>query len=294
MTLNQLLYFRTVAAHQHFRQAAAELNISQPSLSRSIASLEEELNIILFERQGRNVRLTKYGRIFLEHAERILQETETALFRMHQLAQDEGHVDIAYVFPLANRYIPHTVRRFLSQDRYKNITFSFHQLHTHQLIEGLKKELFDLVFCSYMENEPNIKFIPIIHQNMTVITPKGHPLCAKDAVSLSELSAYPLIGYDKSSGLGKYTRQIFSSHGITPNFICESPDENAISALVEEDFGIALVADTEAIHKRNIRILPLRDIHLVHTVYLAYLKDHYMIPAVRNFLQFIIKDGTHL
>ena len=112
MTLNQLLYFRTVAAHQHFRQAAAELNISQPSLSRSIASLEEELNIILFERQGRNVRLTKYGRIFLEHAERILHETETALFRMHQLAQDEGHVDIAYVFPLANRYIPHTVRRF--------------------------------------------------------------------------------------------------------------------------------------------------------------------------------------
>ena len=80
MTLNQLLYFRTVAAHQHFRQAAAELNISQPSLSRSIASLEEELNIILFERQGRNVRLTKYGRIFLEHAERILMQvimTET-------------------------------------------------------------------------------------------------------------------------------------------------------------------------------------------------------------------------
>lgn len=99
MTLNQLLYFRTVAAHQHFRQAAAELNISHPSLSRSIASLEEELNIILFERQGRNVRLTKYGRIFLEHAERILQETETALFRMTSLPRMKDTLTSHMSFP---------------------------------------------------------------------------------------------------------------------------------------------------------------------------------------------------
>ena len=52
MTLNQILYFQTVARHQHFRLAAAELSISQPSLSRSIAALEEELGIILFERKG--------------------------------------------------------------------------------------------------------------------------------------------------------------------------------------------------------------------------------------------------
>lgn len=56
--------FQTVARHQHFRLAAAELSISQPSLSRSIAVLEEELGIILFERKGRTVTLTKYGKLF--------------------------------------------------------------------------------------------------------------------------------------------------------------------------------------------------------------------------------------
>ena len=71
MTLNQILYFQTVARHQHFRLAAAELSISQPSLSRSIAALEEELGIILFERKGRTVTLTKYGKLFLEHADRL-------------------------------------------------------------------------------------------------------------------------------------------------------------------------------------------------------------------------------
>ena len=78
MTLNQILYFQTVARHQHFRLAAAELSISQPSLSRSIAVLEEELGIILFERKGRTVTLTKYGKLFLEHADRILDEVRLA------------------------------------------------------------------------------------------------------------------------------------------------------------------------------------------------------------------------
>ena len=62
MTLNQMIYFQTIAKHEHFRLAATELNLSQPSLSRSIATLEDELGVILFERKGRNVALTKSGK----------------------------------------------------------------------------------------------------------------------------------------------------------------------------------------------------------------------------------------
>lgn len=294
MTLNQLLYFQTISKYQHFRKAAEKLNLSQPSLSRSIASLEDELGIVLFERQGRNIRLTKYGRIFLEHTDRILQEVDTATSTMRALAGDEGTVDIAYVFPLAGHYIPHMVRRFLSQKKHENITFNFHQLHTRALIEGLKQEQFDVVFCSYMENEPDIRFIPIINQDMVIITPHGHPLTEKSSVVLADLEEYPLIGYDRTSGLGKYCKGIYSSHGISPKVTCECPDEHAISALVAEDFGIALVADVEDIHEQNVKILPVSDVHLVHTVYLAHMKDQFMIPAVKNFIQFIRKEGTHL
>ena len=74
MTLNQLTYFQKIAELEHFSRAAEELNISQPSLSRSIDTLEQELGLPPFEKQGRNVALTKYGRIFLEHTERILAE----------------------------------------------------------------------------------------------------------------------------------------------------------------------------------------------------------------------------
>lgn len=294
MTLNQLLYFQSVAKNQHFRQAAAELNISQPSLSRSISSLEEELDILLFERAGRNIRLTKYGKIFLEHVARILKEVDLVQERMKQLSGSEGHVDLAYVFPLATSYIPRMVRRFLQKEKNEKITFSFYQRHTADLIAGLKADKFDVILGSYVENEPDIQFVPIINQKMRVITPPGHPLAQKGSAVLADLEQYPLIGYERTSGLGNFTNRLYQSYSLTPNIVCESPDEHSISALVAEDFGIALVADVEQIQTGKVCILPLEDIDLNHTVYLAYKKDHYVISAVKNFIQFIRKEGTHL
>ena len=124
------------------------------------------------------------------------------------------------------------------------------------------------------------------------ITPWDHPLARRGKATLQDLAEYPVIGYDRTSGLGKYTRRLYAIHGLAPDIICESPDENAISALVEEAFGIALVADVEEIHERNVHILKVEDENLVHTVYMAYLKDRYMIPAVKNFIHFIHKEGT--
>lgn len=294
MTLNQLLYFQKVAKCQHFRQAAAELNISQPSLSRSMSLLEEELHIILFERSGRNVKLSKYGGIFLEHVDRIVTEVTLASERMSRLSGNEGHVDIAYVFPLADKYMPHMVRKFLVKEKNANITFSFHQSHTHEMIAGLKADRYDVIFSSYVENEPDIQFVPIINQKMVVITPPAHPLCAIGSVRLEDLEHWPVIGYDRTSGLGQFTNRFYRAHNLTPDIICESPDENAISALVAENFGIALVADVDLIQKRNVSVLPFMDSTLTHTVYLAYKKDHYLISAVKNFIQFIRKEGTHL
>ena len=292
MTLNQLAYFQAVARYQHFRLAAANLNISQPSLSRSISNLEEELGIILFERKGRTVTLTKYGKIFLEHADRILADVALAEKQMKKLSGNSGHVDIAYVFPLAARYIPHMVRRFLGSGNNSQISFSFQQSYTAEMMSGLKEEKYDVVFGSYIENEPGIQFVPILYQEMIVITPLGHPLSRKKELTIRDLEKYPIIGYDKTSGLGRFTNRTYASYGISPEIICESPDENAIASLVAEDFGIALVADVDSLDHFALEKLHLTDVSLRHTVYMAYLKDHYQIPAVRSFISFIKKEGT--
>ena len=126
--------------------------------------LEEELGLMLFEHQGRNVVLTKSGRVFLEHVNRILDEVHIAEHKMKQLAGNGGHIDIAYVFPLANYYIPHTVRSFLDLERNRHVTFNFNQTHTTDMIQGLKSDRHDVIFGSFVPDEPDISFIPILHQ----------------------------------------------------------------------------------------------------------------------------------
>ena len=243
MTLNQLTYFYHAATLQHFNQAAEKANISEPSLSRSIAALEAEFNVILFEKKGRNVQLTKAGNVLLKHATYILNEVQATENKMHQIATDGGHIDIAYVSPLARNYVPRTVRAFLSKSQNKNVIFNFHQDITSKNVEGLKLGNYDLIFGSYAENEPDIEFIPIIQQEMVVILPKNHPSAHLPFVSSEIFVQYPVLSYDRSSGLGKYTHSFFNKHHILPEFICESPDENGIASLVAEGFGIALVAD---------------------------------------------------
>lgn len=130
MTLNQILYFQKVARLENYHQAAEELYISQPSLSRSMAALESELGVALFEKKGRGVTLTKAGKLFLEHADRIAGDCDVAVGKMQELSSDGGKIDIGYIFPLAGHYIPHKVRKFLNQEENKNVVFNFWQNHT--------------------------------------------------------------------------------------------------------------------------------------------------------------------
>ena len=172
MNLNQLYYFQKVAQLQHYHQAAKELNISQPSLSRSIANLEDELGVSLFQKNGRNIELTKYGSIFLEHVNRIIEEIKVAENKMKSLASNSsGHIDIGYVFPLAKSYIPRLVRSFLNQQENHEITFSLSQEITRNLIADLKNEKYDVVFGSLVPDEPEVEFVPVVNQEMVIITP---------------------------------------------------------------------------------------------------------------------------
>ena len=291
MTLSQLEYFQTIAKLQHYRRAAEVLMISQPSLSRSMAALEEELGLVLFEKSGRNVTLTKPGQILLEHADRILSEVRTAEYRMRQFADGDGHIDIAYVFPLAGYYIPHTVRAFLDEKPNQNVTFTFNQSHTAEMIAGLKAGKHDIIFCSHVKNEPDIAFVPVLHQDMVIISPKGHPLSESRTVSYRELTQYPVIGYERFSVFGGFTNQFYKKHNLNVNIICECPDENTIAALVAEQFGIALVANIDALKNAPVKILSLDDIELKHTVYMGYLKERYRIPAVKRFINFIKRQN---
>lgn len=139
MTLNQILYFQKIANLENYHQAAEELYISQPSLSRSMASLENELGVTLFEKEGRGVTLTKAGKMFLEYADRILTDCHIAVGKMREISMNGGKIDIGYVFPLAGHYIPHRVKLFLEQPENQKVVFNFWQNHTPAIAKKVKR-----------------------------------------------------------------------------------------------------------------------------------------------------------
>ena len=288
MTLNQLQYFYQASKTQHFNHAADNLSISQPSLSRAIASLENELGVILFERMGRNVSLTKAGQVFLEQTEKILEDIAVAERKMHQLAASGGEISIAYVFPLSSDFIPSSAREFIQMEENQGITFTFAQGLSAENIDGLKSGKYDVIFGTRDPSEMSIRFVPVMQQNMVVIMPADHELSEKEYIEAEIFKRYPLLTYDRTSGLGKETRTFFRRYGVQPNIICESPDENGIASLVRENFGIALVADIDYTHLKDIVVKPLApEQAFSHTVYMGYLAGKYQIPAVSRYITFI-------
>ena len=293
MTLNQIYYFQTVARYENYRKAAEELYISQPSLSRSIASLESELGVLLFEKNGRGVNLTKGGKLFLEYADRIIDECEIAKNKMKEMASDGGKIDIGYVFPLASHYIPHNVRDFLNKKENKNVTFNFFQNHTSAIAKKVRSGELDVGFGGYIDKE-EFEFFPVLSEEMVLITPKGHELESHKKVSIQELRNYPLIGYDRESWLGNYTKQLYRRLAFAPNIVVECPDEHSIVALVSEDFGIALVPAIEEINENRVNIHRFDDIELMHHTFMFWMRDRYQLPAVERFIEYMKQKAPSL
>ncbi|NCB92012.1 MAG: LysR family transcriptional regulator [Clostridia bacterium] len=287
MNLNQLYYFQTIARLSHFTQAAEELHISQPSLSYAMSSLEKELGTVLFEKQGRNVVLTKYGQLFLTHVERSLEELENGKRQLAKYTSEEqGQIDIGYVYPLAPRYIPRMVRSFIDHPQNKGVNFTFYQGITSTLISGLKSEKYDVIFASRVTEEDDIEFVPLLQHSLSVIVPNNHPLAHLTSIPLKMIEDYPLVVYHKETGLGQLTLKLFELSGLTPNIISVAQNEQALYGLVAEGFGISLAAVIPEISLFDVTAIPVEEAYCKRHIHMAYLKNHFQPPALKRFIKY--------
>lgn len=287
MTLNQLIYFERIARLENYHLAAEELYISQPSLSRSMAMLEQELGVTLFEKKGRGVVLTKAGRILLERADRMIDEYQTTVEQMRQLATGGGKIDVGYVFPLAGHYIPNKAKAFLGREENKNVIFNFWQNHTVAITQKVRAGELDVGFGGWQDRE-ELEYFPIVEQEMVIVTPDNHELCGQERIPVSKLGEYPVIGYDHDSWMGIYTRIFFSKYHVKANISMECSDEYSILALVREGFGITLMPRTDVLDSMDhVETHKIQGMDLMHQIFMFWMKDRYRIPAVDRFIEYM-------
>lgn len=290
MNLNQLYYFKTLAELEHYTKAAERLNISQPTLSHSISSMEKELGAHLFEKQGRNVVLTKYGRIYMFYVENALTQLELGKNQIERLVSEGGgHVGLAYMTSVGANFVPNIIAGFLEDPQNKNISFSCYEGNTKTLLYNLKREKYDLIFCSMIEAESDVEFIPVYEQSLVVIVPEGHPLANKKKVTIQDICPYPLISYTKESGMRRIIDDMFTKAQIMPNILCQFEDVNSMAGLVAANQGLAIVTDGPALDHYHVEKLELDMPYSRRMVYLAYVLNRYLPPAVEKFIAYIIQ-----
>ena len=292
MNLFYLRYFVKLAHVQHYTKAAEQLCITQPSLSHAIAQLENELGVPLFEKNGRNTTLTRFGEEFLTCAEHTLSTLDEGVSSLQRSARGDGLIRLGLLRTLGVEFIPRLASRFLAENPDQDIKFTFHTGVTQQLLDGLAAKKFDLVFCSQPPAELDFTAIPIKKQDLVLITPRNHPLAAQHTVDLAETLPYPQIYFAEGSGLRGVVDRLFLQVGVKPRIAYETEEDHVIAGLVAQGFGIAVVPYMDLLLKLNLKILQISSPSGDQDFFMVNDDSVFMPPVVRNFRQFVLNGGA--
>lgn len=293
MNLSQLQYFKVLAQEEHYTRAAQMLAITQPSLSHAIAQLEQELGTRLFEKKGRNVVLTRYGKMFLPYVEESLKVLDEGVQRVKEVnGSKEGIIHLAYIYTMGSEFTPRIVRKFLDTYPDYNIDFHFTVGTTGEIIEGLKEDKYDIIFSSYQDGEPDIDFKKIGNQKLVLAVPQDHPLSIKDSVDLRDTIEFPQIYFEKGSGLRPVIDQMYEEIGQFPKVAFEMEEDSSMAGLVAQGFGIAVMPDIPILKSLGVKTLDIYNPSYERAVYLATLKKRYLSPVAKAFIRFVCEETS--
>lgn len=287
MEWSQLQYFQTVARLQHFTRASEILRISQPALSRAIARLEEELGVPLFERQGRNVFLNRYGQIFVKRVNNAMNEIfEGQLEIQHLVDPFNGSVSLGFLHSLGSNIVPDLLRLFNKNS--PNIKFQLYQNTKSWLLDKLEAAEIDLCICSYPVSRAGIEWIQLLTEELFVIVPREHKLSTRSDIKLKELAQEPFITFRKELTLGEIPDRLFREAGFTPNVTFEGEEEGTITGLVAANLGVALIPYHKGLDMTGIVQLRVSEPICQRVIGIAWVKGRYLSPAAKCFKQFVL------
>ena len=294
MNLYHLRYFIELVHTRHYTRAASRLGITQPSLSHAISQLESELGVPLFERNGRNTSLTRFGEEFLVYAEKSLNILDNGIESLQHSARGNGLIRLGFLRPLGVEFIPTLAAGFLQTHPELDIEFTFHTGSTAFLLDGLIAKDYDLVFSSQASTEYKEYHLiseAVAYQDLVVIVPKNHPLADRGSVSLEETLPYPYIYFAKGAGLRTDINELFQLLGKKPSIAYEVAEDQVVAGLTARGFGIAIVPYMDLLLRLDVQILNITYPVCKRKIYMTHTDNFYLSPAVRLFQEYVTKQN---
>src|SRR2546428_319294 len=197
--LHQLRYFVAVAEERHFTKAARGLRVAQPSVSRAIRVLEEELGTPLFHRMTGNVALTPAGETLLPWARRVLADVDGATGEVRELADlRRGRLAVGATPSLTITLLPPALAKF--HTAYPGIDLVLHEAGSRDLVHELEQGALDVALVILPVSHETLETSPLLREELVVAIAPDHPLASRRTIPIADLKGVPLVmfrdGYD--------------------------------------------------------------------------------------------------
>lgn len=285
--LVHLRCFVAVAEELHFGRAAARLNMSQPPLSRHIQVLEHLLQVKLFNRSSRTVKLTASGIAFLPEARRIVHMSDNALVTARAAAEgQQGMVTIGFTAASLYRFVPSLIARLTEQ--LPAVQLLLKESVSGDLVDGLQASGLDFALLRPPLGRSDFRYRRVAHERLVICSPSSVPPAERPR-RLADFEGRPFVMYapDKARYFHQLVSGLFTSTGTQPKVTQQLVQIHSILIMVAAGHGFALVPETASLLRPvGVEFSALEDIGPVVELHAAW-REEYSNPALTSVLRIL-------
>jgi LysR family cyn operon transcriptional activator len=288
MELRQLNYFIKAAEMLHFTEAAAASFVTQSTLSQQIKQLEEELGMLLFDRVGKQVRLTEAGNVFLVHARQIqldVRKSKEAVFELNNLVIGDLRIGVTYAF--SSMLLP-ALQPF--SGKYPGIRIVVEYGTAGELEHKLKLAELDVILAFHDQTDNvGLEMQPLYASRIMMVVSKAHPLAGLKKISLTELGKVALILPSKGFSSRDLLDELFSKAKIVPNIKIEMNDVHSLLSLVDEGNWATIINEKAILTWDTLLAIPISGKEYYKQAFILWQKGVYKKKSATLFIEELIR-----
>jgi DNA-binding transcriptional LysR family regulator len=241
MDIRHLKYFSEVAKHLSFSKAASTLHISQPSLSKTIKSIEEELGVPLFYRSSKQLELTDAGKAVLVNAKHVLDAFRNLTSELTDIMElKKGEIRIGIPPIMGAAFFSTLISHFMEVFPLVEITLT--EVGSKIIKERVEEGSLDIgLICSLPVQSDSFEMIELLKDPLMAVVNKDNPLASLKEIQFSDLKDEAFILYRNDFSLHDRIIEECSRHNFYPNVVCESSQKDFMIEMVVANLGVTLL-----------------------------------------------------
>ena len=287
MDILHLTYFIEVAKQLSFTKAARELHVSQPSISKMVRNLEDELKVTLLDRSARRVKLTDAGQALYERGLKIVDSLKNVTADLDDLTSGrKGNICIGIPPMVETSFFAIAIGEY--KKKYPNIVIDLAEVGSKAVEEMVEDGSLDIgVVVLPVKNKVNFSMFAFVKDPIWLIVHPEHRLAGRAVVSITDLEEEPIVMFRKDFALHDHIVEKCREYGFVPKVLCESSQWDFMAEIVAAKLGVALLPKVVCDKIGDgVKALPIAEEISPWHLAVIWKKDTYLSFAAREWLKY--------